>query len=359
MPRVGDAGHVVAVAEGEERAEREGGVLDGVDPAHEVAVPRLDGAAQLLGHLEPEGRGLEAGRRELEGLGREQILAVDAAPLVARDAGGDAHAAQEQTEVADGPRPLPGEDLGLLLRERAGVERHVDGAHAHAAPLHVELRHQELAAPVEVDRALVALGEDAADADRADLPGPLALGSVQHDRAARAGCAQVDVAVGTAARGEPLAPRLAPIQAPLLLELDDPGGAALLGEPGLAGAQGQLGGRAGQVRAGDLRIAGVEDRVLEAPGEEALGMGHQVLVEGVGTGDEGDEARPRPAHAPAALPARDLRARVADEDADVEISDVDAELEGGGGDHAQQASLEEGALDLAALARRGSPRGRP
>jgi len=90
----------------------------------------------------------------------------------------------------------------------------------------------------------------------------------------------------------------------------------------------------------DLHVRRVEDGVLEAPAEEALGVRHQVLVEGVGAGDEGEEPGPRAADAPRALPGGDLRARVADEDADVEVADVDPELEGRGRDHAEEPPLD-------------------
>jgi hypothetical protein len=105
------------------------------------------------------------------------------------------------------------------------------------------------------------------------------------------------------------------------------------------------------VGGGDLRVVRVEHGVLEASLEEDPRMGHEVLVEGVGLGDQGDRGVPRPAHTTAALPGRHLAARVADEDAHVEAAHVDPHLEGRRRDHALELAGEQAALDLAPLGR--------
>jgi Rrf2 family protein len=106
-----------------------------------------------------------------------------------------------------------------------------------------------------------------------------------------------------------------------------------------------------RVGGGDLRVVGVEHGVLEVPLEEDARMGHEVLVEGVGLGDQRDRGVPHPAHAAAALPGRDLAARVADEDAHVEAAHVDPHLEGRRRDDALELAREQAALDLASLGR--------
>src|SRR5438045_3551400 len=79
-------------------------------------------------------------------------------------------------------------------------------------------------------------------------------------------------------------------------------------------------------------------------------MGHQPLVELVFTGDEYGERRlARASGATNLLPHRCDRAGEAVEHAGVEATDVDAELEGRGGDHAAHLAVEELVLDLASL----------
>jgi hypothetical protein len=114
-------------------------------------------------------------------------------------------------------------------------------------------------------------------------------------------------------------------------------------------AQRQLGRRARQVRACDLGAVRVEHGVLGSAREEHAGMRHEVLVECVGLRDERDRGVAAPADATAALPRRDLAARVADQDADIETADVDAELERRRRDHARELAVEQPTLDLAAL----------
>ena len=128
-------------------------------------------AGNLVGDLEPDARRLDRGRREIERLAADQLLPVHAAPLEAGDARRHAQPAAHQPEVAGRPRRVARQDLGLLLRQRAREPRRVDGAHAHELLLEVQLGDEVLPAAVQIDRALVALGEHAARADRADLDG--------------------------------------------------------------------------------------------------------------------------------------------------------------------------------------------
>ena len=202
---------------------------------------------------------------------------------------------------------------------------------------------------MQVDGALVALGEDAAGADRADRLRALAGGPVEFDGVAGARLAQVHVAVRKAPGGEPLAAGLAAQQPPGLFEAAQVLRGARLGQPRLAGAQRQLVGGAGQVGGGDVGVVGVDDRVLDVAFEEHPRMRHQVLVEGVGLRHQHHRAGLRAADAAGPLPGGHLAARVSDQQTHVESAHVDAQLEGGGRDHAHQLAGEQAALDLAAL----------
>ncbi len=120
---VRDAADVEAVAEREQREQRERGVLDGVERAHHMALGVLERLRDLVGQLEPERSGLERGGRQLERLGAEQLLAAHAAPLVAGDARRDLHAALTEPEVPGWARALARQDARLLLGEGARVGR--------------------------------------------------------------------------------------------------------------------------------------------------------------------------------------------------------------------------------------------
>ena len=189
MARVGDARDVVAVAEREQREQRERRVLDRVDPAHRVALLRLERRGNLARHLDPDPARLERARRQVERLAAEQVLAVDAAPLVASDVGGDAHAAFHEQEAAGRALAQPREDLGLLPGQRAGVVGHANAAHADEPLVDVELGDVELPAAVQVDRSLVTFREHVSPTDHADQLGAVGAAFVQHDRIARPGFA--------------------------------------------------------------------------------------------------------------------------------------------------------------------------
>ena len=103
------------------------------------------------------------------------------------------------------------------------------------------------------------------------------------------------------------------------------------------------------VRGVDLLVLVVEDRRLDGPVEELVGVAAEELVERVLAGDvDREPAAAAPGAAPH-LPQRGDRARERDADRGVERADVDAELERVGGDDAEQLALDEPALDLAPL----------
>ena len=102
----------------------------------------------------------------------------------------------------------------------------------------------------------------------------------------------------------------------------------------------------------DARVRVVEDRGLDAPPEQHVGLAHEVLVERVLARDEhGEAVAAAPGAAPLLAQRRD-RAREADRDDRVEQADVDPELERVRRRHAEQLARAEPALDLAPLLRR-------
>ena len=99
----------------------------------------------------------------------------------------------------------------------------------------------------------------------------------------------------------------------------------------------------------DARVRVVEDRRLDPPAEQLVGLAHEVLVERVLGRDEHGEAVAAPAGAAPLLAQRGDRAREADRDHRVEQADVDPELERVGRGDAEQLALGEPPLDLAPL----------
>ncbi len=152
-----------------------------------------------------------------------------------------------------------------------------------------------------------------------------------------------------AAGGEPLVPGGAAQELARLLGARRRGAQGGAREPGLVGAQRHLGGGAGEVGGQHVGVVRVQHGVLEGAAQELVRVRHQVLIERIGLRDQRDHAVAGAPDAARALPGRDLAARVPDQDADVEASHVDAELERRGGDHAGELAAEQAPLDLAPL----------
>ena len=117
-------------------------------------------------------------------------------------------------------------------------------------------------------------------------------------------------------------------------------------------AQGEreLVGGAEQVRGQHVGVLRRDEGVLHRPAVEELRVAHEVLVEGVVTGDE-DRQRRLAATAAAArlLPRAGDAAGVAGEHRGVQAADVHAELQGVGGGDAEQLTLAQPLLDAAAV----------
>ena len=116
--------------------------------------------------------------------------------------------------------------------------------------------------------------------------------------------------------------------------------------------------RAQQVLGEDLGAVRVEDRGLDGPAEELVGVPAEELVERVLAGDVHREPAAAAAGAAPHLPEARDRAREGHADRGVELADVDPELERVGRDDSEQLAGAQPALDLLALLRACSRRGK-
>ena len=115
---------------------------------------------------------------------------------------------------------------------------------------------------------------------------------------------------------------------------------------------GQLEGRAFQVRQQDLQIVGVEVGVFGRAAEEVIGVLDDVLVEGCAGGHQhGGRSALAAAGAPGALPRGGDGARIASHHYGIQGADVDAQLQRVGGHYRADFAIAQLALDFAALAR--------
>ena len=103
------------------------------------------------------------------------------------------------------------------------------------------------------------------------------------------------------------------------------------------------------MRIEDARVRVIEDRRLDAPRQQRVGLPREELIECVVRRDEDRQASLPSAGATPLLPERRDGSRKTDRDRAVEQADVDPELERVRGRDAEELSLDEAALDLAAL----------
>jgi hypothetical protein len=116
------------------------------------------------------------------------------------------------------------------------------------------------------------------------------------------------------------------------------------------GQRALVGGRA-QVRLEDVRVGQVDDGLFDLARQQALGLAHEVLVEGVLAADQHRPALARAPGAPPALPEAGHGAGKAGDQGHVETAHVDAELERAGRHHGAQLPVEQPAFYVAALLR--------
>ena len=115
-------------------------------------------------------------------------------------------------------------------------------------------------------------------------------------------------------------------------------------------------GGAQQVLVADLGAQRIDDRGLDRPAQELLGVAREELVERVLAGDVDGEAAAAAPGAPPHLPQAGDGAGNVTQIAASSCADVDPELERIGRDDAEQFAADEPALDLVALRRRVAAR---
>ena len=214
--------------------------------------------------------------------------------------------------------------------------------------LDVELLDLVGAAEVEVDGAGMDRREGALGLDQAEHLPRLALD--HRDRVGRGRAQRDPAATNSLRRGSsrPPAPRSSPAASSRSARSRQPGAEDLVVLVG----QRQLVGGGDQVPGGDLLVGVVEDRRLDRPPEELLGVAAEELVERVLAGDvDGEAAAAAPRPAPH-LPQAGDGAGEGDADRRVELADVDPQLERVGGDDREQLAGGQPRLDLAPLLRR-------
>ena len=99
-------------------------------------------------------------------------------------------------------------------------------------------------------------------------------------------------------------------------------------------------------------IKGIQHRILHRTLEKIPGMAHEILIQGILLGKEKNEGITLPSTYPATpLPGRHDGAGIADQNADIKISYVNAELKGAGGNNAQQLTVGQPRLDFPPILR--------
>ena len=196
---------------------------------------------------------------------------------------------------------------------------------------------------MEVDGSRMALAVNPGHADLADQP----LGLFLEDREPFSGAADVHQAVGIQAVGEPFPPRGALQKLAVGDELVQERSVILHRDDRLVRPQGNLRAGADQVFGDHHGIVRVHHGAFEPPSEKILGVVHEILVQGVGLGDQGDQGFPvGPAHPASPLPGGGHRSRVAHQDAHIQPADIDPQFQGAGGDDPQELPGNQLGLDL-------------
>ncbi len=115
---------------------------------------------------------------------------------------------------------------------------------------------------------------------------------------------------------------------------------------GLALSKGELKGGRLQMRAEHQQVVRVDETPLRRRLQQVLGVAQQELVEGRVGGDEDAQGGGLPPPGPAQLlPGAGQGARIADQHRCVEAANVDAQLQGVGGDDRADASAPQSRLD--------------
>ena len=339
----GQPADVPAIAHRDQRQHGDLPVLGGVQGTEQRV--RGQRATQPVRQHVPEGLGEEVLLRQLQGDDVEGLLLGDRDPLEGDHLLGHGDLAEVELDARDRPLlayPLD-VDLGLLFRARVPVA--VESGDDRPPPGDVELLDLVGAAEMEIDGPGMDRREGPLRLDQAEhLPGV----ALDHGHRARRRRAQGDLGRDElAARRHPPAAGDTQLSGP-----DQPLGALppCRAEDLVVGlGQRQLVGGRDEMAGGDLLAVVVEDRGLDRPAEELVGVAAEELVEGVLAGDIDGEAAVSAPGPPPHLPQAGDRARKGDADRRIELADVDAELEGVGGDDGEQLAGGQPRLDLAPL----------
>ena len=119
---------------------------------------------------------------------------------------------------------------------------------------------------------------------------------------------------------------------------------------GIVDRQRQFGGRTDQMPAHDIRIVGIDHGRLRAAPHQLLGVVDEKLVQGVLSSHQHHGRLASTASDPStALPGGHHRSRVSHQKTQIEAADIDAQLQGTGGNHRQQLPGSQFGLDLPAF----------
>ncbi len=266
MNGVADSPHVVPVAEGEKGKESDGGVLDGVNPAHEVKPFLLEPLGHLSGQDDPEAHGLEDVGGHLQLVHAEQVLAEDPPLFKTPDALRDLQPAVAGGEVRKRLGFDHRENLRLLLRKGAGVIIHVHRLDPDFPLSLVQAGDQVGFGSVEIDRSRVALAVNPGHADLADQT----LGLFLENGESFSGAADVHQAMGVQAVGEPFPAGGASQKFSIGNQLVQKGSVILDRNDRLIRSQGNFRAGADQVFGDHHGIVRVHHRAFEPPSEKIL-----------------------------------------------------------------------------------------
>ena len=302
-------------------------MLGGVQGARSLLQRHSGGLEDLRRCGPPDGGGAQGPRGQVQLRRAEHLQVRDALALVAEHLAGHVHVPEAPRHRA--PRQLLTDLADLRRGDPAGPRAvvHVAARHQGDAVVQGQLVDDEGRTLVHVDRALVHRGVGGRGVHRAQQS---ASAGLDHAYGVTTGAAQV---------GQP-ARRLGVRPVP-------PGGSAAQGAPlhqlvqqrrrgrsehrELVRAQRHLGRRGAQVRREHVGVARVEDGGFDRCIQHRLRMVHQIGVERVLAGDEGDEpVGAGPAGAAGLLPQRHAGAGPAGDQHGVEAGDVHAQLQGVG-----------------------------
>ena len=105
--------------------------------------------------------------------------------------------------------------------------------------------------------------------------------------------------------------------------------------------------RTHQMLCHDARVIGIDHRRFRFPFEQVVRVAHEILIQGIFTGNHNHpRLLPAAAHAAAPLEGGHDRPRVPHQKAEIQVTDIDAQFKGAGRYHGQKLSAVQLGLDL-------------